>query len=130
MGGVILLLWSGTCSLQLAGNSGQGANLRGFCLKTLQCHITEFNIQLMGKFPPQKLSIHNGATFLLCVQGLDFLSACNAALLVMLSTIHSLRIFWFCVKMSTDSIASQTYNWENLLHPHCLSSLVFRLNAV
>lgn len=72
MGGVILLLWSGTCSLQLAGNSGQGANLWGFCLKTLRCHITEFNIQLMGKFPPQKLAIHNGATFLLCIQGLIF----------------------------------------------------------
>lgn len=39
MGGVILLLWSGTCSLQLAGNSGQGANLCGFGLKTLlHCH--------------------------------------------------------------------------------------------
>jgi len=32
MGGVILLQWSGTCSLQLAGNSGQGANLYGFRL--------------------------------------------------------------------------------------------------
>lgn len=72
MGGVILLLWSGTCSLQLAGNSGQGANLRGFCLKTLRCHITGFNIQLMAKSPPQKLAIHNCATFLLCVQGLGF----------------------------------------------------------
>lgn len=26
----------------------------------------------MGKFPPQKLAIHNGATFLLCVLGLIF----------------------------------------------------------
>lgn len=39
IGGVILLLWSGTCSLQVAGNSGQGENLYGFCLKTLLWHF-------------------------------------------------------------------------------------------
>lgn len=46
MGGVILLLWSGTCSLQLAGNSGQGANLCGFGLKTLlHCHDPNYALQ-------------------------------------------------------------------------------------
>lgn len=35
MGGLILLRWNGTCSLQLAGNLGQGVNLSGFCPEAL-----------------------------------------------------------------------------------------------
>lgn len=94
IGGVILLLWHGTCSLHLAGNSGHGGNLYGFWLKTLLCHVCKPNIS-----------------------GLIWTILSSKSMRASMSTRPSMKSSFSRLSVDTCSAASKTFTpWWSLLN--------------
>lgn len=132
MGGVILLLWRGTCSLQLAGNSGQGANLSGLCLKTLRRHIgktciTWLNLSKQWYMAKTCAGICRSCELLICTHvRADTCSAAGEATYTSCLLLHSERGF---VKPSKLDLWSSPVDPAVLLSHACQHAVSFHFGG-